>query len=433
MTIESDKNDLLLPEGTRLLHIGPMKTGTTSLQRSARHNRRKMLEHGVRYPGKSVNHRVQLGALLGFSAYFHLRAGRIRTDLLDVDESGVPPLAEWENLRAEIDANESNRVFISHEYLSQIDDVGAKRLIEELDPRRVHVVITLRSPGIIAPSLWAQGIKDDGQTLTLSDWLNRVYGDDPQAMSANFRRAYDHGQLVERWAGFVGAENVTVVIVDEKRPNFLTDTFEALLGLPAGLLRRNDGNTPLSNRSMTAIEAELFRQVNVILQDEEIDWFTYHKLGRLGAMGRLVNRRLPPADESPVRLPQWAADRAQRDGAEFAEHIERVGARVVGDLTKLTAPPKVGAEPVSLDSLPFDIGVQSVVGALAAGQRQKDVSDKKIANAKKATTSNRTVTTKKAPGKRPRASEAYTTRELSRALVSRLKHKVKTGRSKPVK
>ncbi|GAB3562039.1 hypothetical protein GCM10027344_17510 [Spelaeicoccus albus] len=387
----------------------------------------------MRYPGKAVNHRVQLGALLGFSAYFHLREGRIRTDLLETDESGVPPRAEWDKLHAEIEADENNRIFISHEYLSQIDDVGANTLVDELDPDRVHVVITLRSPGAIAPSLWAQGIKDDGQTLTLNDWLNRVYGDDPQDMPAHFRRAYDQGQLIERWAGIVGADNVTVVIVDEKRPNFLTDTFEALLGLPPGLLGKNDGSAALSNRSMTAVEAELFRRVNVVLRDEEIDWFTYHKLGRLGAMGRVVNHRVPPADEPPVRLPQWAADLAQRDGEKFAEHIERTGVRVVGDLAKLKAPPKVGADRVPADQVPFDIGVQSVVGALAAGQRQKNVADKKLASLKKTTAPKRSRPTKKAAGKRARPSETYTTRELTRAVAARLKHKLKTGRSKPIK
>ena len=34
MTTHSDTESLLLPEGTRLVHIGPPKTGTTSLQRA---------------------------------------------------------------------------------------------------------------------------------------------------------------------------------------------------------------------------------------------------------------------------------------------------------------------------------------------------------------------------------------------------------------
>ena len=38
---------IVLPEGTILLHIGPHKTGTTSLQNSVRANRDEILRQGV--------------------------------------------------------------------------------------------------------------------------------------------------------------------------------------------------------------------------------------------------------------------------------------------------------------------------------------------------------------------------------------------------
>ncbi|MEJ7756576.1 MAG: hypothetical protein WKF83_09890 [Nocardioidaceae bacterium] len=49
--------DLLLPKGTRLLHIGPHKTGTTSLQ-GAFHNNRDRLAGptACTTPARAANH-----------------------------------------------------------------------------------------------------------------------------------------------------------------------------------------------------------------------------------------------------------------------------------------------------------------------------------------------------------------------------------------
>src|SRR5207249_2973145 len=44
---------LLLPEGTRLVHIGPPKTGTTAVQGAFHARRREVLAQGVRYAGRS--------------------------------------------------------------------------------------------------------------------------------------------------------------------------------------------------------------------------------------------------------------------------------------------------------------------------------------------------------------------------------------------
>lgn len=45
-------SDLLLPPGTRLLHIGPHKTGTTALQVALSKARANLESQGVRYLGE---------------------------------------------------------------------------------------------------------------------------------------------------------------------------------------------------------------------------------------------------------------------------------------------------------------------------------------------------------------------------------------------
>lgn len=410
-----------------------MKTGTTALQVAAQHRRKSLLSQGVRYPGKGLNHRVPLGALLGLSVYYHLRTGKIRTDLLDLDKAGVPPSTEWRKFKSEIDRDTTNRILISHEYLSQISDDDACRLKREIDNGRLYVAVTLRPPSAIVPSLWAQGLKDDGQTAPLDEWLQRVYSDRPGMMPARFSRAYDHGQLIERWSKIVGNERLIVIIADENDPEHLTNTFENMLGLPDATLQgRNEANG-LSNRSLTAVEAEFFRQINRELSNAEIGWFAYHKLGRRGAMRQTVNHRDPPPDEPRVRLPQWAADLAARDGEKFAAQIEQLGVRVVGDLSKLGAPAKTPVEQASSENVPVDLGVTSVFGALAAGEHEKAVADKQIT----------TLKTRMSELKKSfeldshrvsdfELSKKFTTRQLAKALRRRLTHKLRTGKSMPI-
>ena len=43
--------DLLLPQGTRLVHIGPHKTGSTSVQVALDDRREHLAAQGVRYAG----------------------------------------------------------------------------------------------------------------------------------------------------------------------------------------------------------------------------------------------------------------------------------------------------------------------------------------------------------------------------------------------
>ena len=42
---------ILLPEGSRLLHIGPHKTGTTTVQAAFHQNREELRQQGIHYAG----------------------------------------------------------------------------------------------------------------------------------------------------------------------------------------------------------------------------------------------------------------------------------------------------------------------------------------------------------------------------------------------
>lgn len=413
--------ELLLPPRARLLHIGPMKTGTTSIQGAASARRAKLLQHGVRYPGAWFAHGRQLGALMGYSVDTWKRPGPLRPDLLDVDKVGVPPARLWTDLQDEIDADGERRIFITHEFVSQTDDETAQRIVDALG-ERTHVCLTLRSPGQIVPSLWAQGIRDDAQTEPFERWLDRFYGKDPEhPMSGRYLRAYDQAELVERWSRLVGPENVTVVIVDPARPNQLTDSFEAMLGLPAGML--SWGRT---NRSLTVPEAELFRVANVELRERGADWVSYFDLVRKGAILFGAQRRKLSADEPRVQLPEWAARIADQDGSDFADRISRSAVRVVGDLAALAVPTPSTDLP-RIDQVPVDLAAPAIAAAVLAAQERRA----KDAAAHTCPTFTQRARELPADQRAGRLASNFSTRELAAALSRRLVYKLRTRKTHP--
>jgi hypothetical protein len=77
---------LLVPEGTRLLHIGPPKTATTTVQRALNAARDDLLAQGVRYVGQR---RRQARALAGsVTLAMRSRAGAMRDRLVPTSSVG---------------------------------------------------------------------------------------------------------------------------------------------------------------------------------------------------------------------------------------------------------------------------------------------------------------------------------------------------------
>ncbi|WP_022901198.1 hypothetical protein [Humibacter albus] len=373
---DTTTSDLLLPPRTRLLHIGIPKTGTTSLQNAAADNRRLLREHGVRYPGKSMNHRAAVSGLLGRRWGWSGKG------------SSVPPRDAWEELLREVDADAERRIFISHEFGSEATDEQAVQFVRELG-ERTHVVVTLRAVGAILPSAWQQYIKT-GYAGTFDEWLHAVIGEKPNPkITSSYHLRNDQGGVVKRWVEAAGPENVTVVILDKRRPALLSDAFEGMLGLPTGMLVAEDTTGFAANRGMSLPEAELLRQFNASIRGRRVDWNHYHPLIRLGAVARILDERTPGPDEPKIMLPPWAVDRAVELGQRYAADIRESGARVVGDLSLLSV--AAPARPVELSdtlgTVPSDIAVDALGGlfSMATGRshdfREADEAPKVTGNA----------------------------------------------------
>jgi len=337
-----------LPPTARLLHVGFMKTGTTALQSAASNRRQQLLHHGVRYPGWHYNHRKAALALAGHTS----------------PAAGNGP-DDWDRLMTEINADPTRRILISNEMIAGLDETVARRLRDDLGPL-THVVFTVRSFASVLPSLWQQYVKS-GHQRDFEEFLSRRLAGDPADRPPDMDR-HDQAALVSRWAGVFGPENVTVIVVDKSEPRRVPSSFEALLGLPAGMLYEPELRGESVNRSLSVHEASLLLTVNRLLAPYGLAQYEVDRLLLKGATARMLDEFPAPDPDSQLILPPWAVEPAVARSRQYAEAIARSGVRVIGDLEELARPPRTGRGRWELhDSVPVEVAAQAVLGALSAG------------------------------------------------------------------
>jgi hypothetical protein len=334
--------------GTRLLHIGPHKTGTSAIQGALYLARERLAAQGVVYPGQG---RTILWPILAVTGQPPLRG------------EPTPEISYWENLTGQIAASGDQRVVLSSEFFSQADDATARRVVTDLGGDRVHVVVTLRSLTRILPSQWQQYIQN-GFHFGYHEWLEGILSDPPSTPTSGFWLRHRHDELVARWAAVTGKENLTVIVVDESDRLMLLRAFESMLGLPAGFLVPEDR---AANRSLTAAEVELVRQLNEEFSRREWPQRNYSRFMRYGVIEQMKNTRRPSPDEPRIVTPAWALARAAEISAEMAARIETSGVHIVGDLSSLGKLPAEQPEGEAGAVLPVDAAARAVLGALIGG------------------------------------------------------------------
>jgi hypothetical protein len=213
-------DDLRLQPGARLLHIGPHKTGTTAVQGAFHLARERLAGQGVVY------------AWPGRQALLPALAVTGRPPLLGGPQPGM---ADWDKLVREVCAAGDQRVVVSSEFFADATERVIRRVTGELGGPRVHVVVTLRALARLLPSQWQQYLQN-GLRMPYLEWLEGTLAQPPRTPTPNFWYRHRHDKLVARWAQAVGAQSVTVIMVNESDRMALLRAFESLLGLPGGFL-----------------------------------------------------------------------------------------------------------------------------------------------------------------------------------------------------
>lgn len=299
-----------LRTGGVLLHIGPAKTGTTALQTALAKARSSLASEGILYPGSRYQHGQAAEAVQQRKSSW----GDIYAEADDAEPVSIEP---WEDLVAQVQAR-SDRAIVSAEGFAASDSQTAARIVRDLGDDQVQVLVTMRPISRVAPSIWQQRVKA-GETRTYSEWLSATLAL-PEA-----REVLQPEILVRRWAEVVGLENIAVLMSAPGSPDQFLRDFEALAGIPAGLLVAGR-----SNRSMTAEESELVRQlwVRVLEQPENLPQVA-RQIRR--GVSALVETRTPAPDESRLQTPPWArSELTALENASLASLLD-TGLLVIGE------------------------------------------------------------------------------------------------------
>ena len=262
-------DDLMLTAGTRLIHVGAHKTGTTAVQGAFHLVRERLPEHGVSYFGPAPGATYLEGAL----AVTGSKARRGKP---------VPDMRHWTALTTDVAAQSDRRVLVSSAFFGDGNEEATGRVVQGLGGSRVHVLVTLRPLAKILPSQWQQYVQN-GLSMRYPDWLDSMLNR-PRAEVRRpplFWQRHRQDDLVSRWAAAAGPGNVTVIIVDESDRLRLLRMFEKMLDLPDGLLELV---RTTANRSLTLGEAELIRLLNEQAKRREWPELVYSRLLRGGAV-----------------------------------------------------------------------------------------------------------------------------------------------------
>lgn len=224
------------------VHIGLPKTGTTYLQTLVWGNRDAVQRAGVLVPGRERRD--------------HLLASMIVREDGNVVRRGPGADRAWDVLRTAIAAHRGTSL-VSHEFFCSASTPQWERMVADLAPAEVHVVVTAREPLGLFVSSWQESLKNK-HTAALADY-GRTVSDDPRVIWD--WRALDLGLVLQRLRPAVPDERVHVIVGpgrDEPRSE-LWRRFACVLGLDPEIL---DAEAGFGNASMGVVEAELLRRLN---------------------------------------------------------------------------------------------------------------------------------------------------------------------------
>ncbi len=359
----SDPASLLLPEQTRLVHIGPPKTGSTALQVALASMRPELRSHGVHYAGPG--HRPQKAgwAMLGIGRPI----GRQQ-----------PTMEHWDDLVREVEEAGDLRVCISNEDFAKAAGDKVTRVVDELGGDRVHVLAVARRLDRLLPSWWQERVKAR-LTMSYEEWLELVLG--PESSHFEWRNLWvsqDFEKLLDRWTRRNGPESFTFLVSDDSDQELLPRTVERMLGLPEGLVEVGLGQ---ANRSLSTWEADLVRRLNQVFLARKWDNDHYLNLVQVGVVKELKAHPKMPGDRPLPPLPSWAAERVAEISNRMVDVIESSGVNVVGDPAQLR-PPSLEAlaePPLESTDIPVELAVRAIEGAVLGSLRLEGVTERRRA------------------------------------------------------
>lgn len=334
-----------------VLHVGLMKSGTSTLQVRLMSAPEGLAAHGFLFPGGRW--RYQLFAVQDVLAWKQRAEG---------EYDGA-----WARLVREIDEYDGTAV-VSMEFLAAPGEEKLRRVAESFPDTRVEVVVTARDLGRCLPSMWQESLKN-GHSTRWEDYVRAVR--DRTGPGEAFWREQDAAEVVRKWSAVLGADHVTLVTLpreggdpEELWRRFCTAT---------GLAQEACPPRPPGNESLGVASAEVLRRVNEILEQRGVPWPAYSDVVKFGFAKSLLGARRREEEPIGFKPPRWV----RAEGSRMQQALAASGVRVVGDLDDLTPIPARGRRPSRLRTRQEAEAAVHAVAALLGRDIDRFVADRR--------------------------------------------------------
>ncbi len=298
------------------LHIGLPKTGTTYLQGVLWDNRDLVRKDGVLLPG--AGHREHLWAALDAQGRKNL--GR----------RGPRARGAWGRLRDELN-QAGGTGLVTHEFFCGASREQAARVVAELAPAEVHVIVTARHAAGMLTAGWQEMVKNGG--------TERI-GEIPQKSGPGSEfswRTWDLHGVLKRWGAAVPPDRVHVIPMPAKGspPDLHWRNFAGVVGL------RSTYPLPerAANQSLGVVQVELLRRVN-----EHLSGFKGPTDRGRWIRGYLAEGHLAGQTGESFGLDDELVAECRRRSERAVRLIRRRGFDVVGDVESLLVPAELPAQ-----------------------------------------------------------------------------------------
>lgn len=183
---------------TIYLHIGPAKTGTTTIQQSLHDNEQLLSSIGYAIP--------RTGQVSPGQAGHHNLAWE-----LNGNEHFNPKYGVWAELIKELEGITHEKIILSAEGFSLYTPEKIQLLKELLQNYSVNVILYLRRQDFWLQSMWAEKLKKGENEyfhLSLQEWIDR---------SLTITNTCDYHNLIERWGVVFGRGNIIPRVLEKSQ------------------------------------------------------------------------------------------------------------------------------------------------------------------------------------------------------------------------
>lgn len=239
------------------LHIGPHKTGTSTLQAWLAANRKLIASLGYCYPGKSENHHILARQV---SSYARRRL--------------IPPL--FGEYLKQID-NYTNGI-ISSENLDVLDDREIKAFRTWLGSRPVTIVVYARAPWDRSASMLGEQLKRLKRTRWGSEWGANFKGVLPGLTDRSSLPS-----ILQAWSSVFGRSNIKLRILDKAAlvgGGLITDFLDAI-GMSASDVFQKSLSVSVKNEMPGADQLRILRCASEVISSGKSDGAAPHKANKL--------------------------------------------------------------------------------------------------------------------------------------------------------